>query len=120
MTTKAKNEGADAKTAAANPENKIAEASAKIATESGDNNLSAAVAEVAAAEAQDTGKKGAPAAGNDPVGEEVEYDYVVVKHFRDKNNLEKMYNPGDSANRFGEERLTDLMNRKLVERRIKQ
>jgi len=52
-----------------------------------------------------------------------EYDYVVVQRFKDKTSSAsdpKYFEVGDSVNRFGEERLTDLMNRKLVERRIKQ
>lgn len=55
-----------------------------------------------------------------------DYDYVVVQRFRDKNSPEdnpKFYEVGDTVNKFGEERLNDLMSRSsrpLVERRPKQ
>ena len=56
---------------------------------------------------------------------DVEYDYVVIKTFKDKNDVEKkvkeprIYKAGETVNRFGEERLNDLISRKLVEKRAK-
>ena len=50
----------------------------------------------------------------------VEYDYVVVQRFRDVNSSvddPKYYEVGDSVNRFGEERLNDVVSRRLVEKR---
>ncbi|MBF9252481.1 hypothetical protein I2I11_04175 [Pontibacter sp. 172403-2] len=58
---------------------------------------------------------------------DAEYDYVVMegKQFRDIYDVQKgvtapkIYNAGDNVSDFEQDRLTDLVNRKLVERRVK-
>ncbi|TXK52385.1 hypothetical protein FVR03_01325 [Pontibacter qinzhouensis] len=51
---------------------------------------------------------------------EVQYDYIVSGRFKDKSDSTKVYEVGQSVNRFGEDRLNDLVKRGLVERRIKE
>lgn len=84
------------------------------------NNDAEAKVAAASTETQDSAAASTDAAAQDSAAEKSgEFDYVVVSHFRDKNNAEKVYKPGDSVNRFGEERLSDLISRRLVEKRAK-
>lgn len=87
-------------------------------------NASANVDNTAAANQADANADAAASAqANDAdAGPKAEYDYVVISRFKDKNDSSKIYEKGDTVNRFGEERLNDLMTRKpypLVERRPK-